>query len=136
MHEDVPTKAIAACFGLAAFIIAILTGMIVGNPPEETLARAVPAMFVCTIVGFAIGSLTTKAISDNIQAAAQAAAAAATQAAEESARIAQLEAGAVPLTPSANSAPGGSKPAAARAVSSNTPISTPARAGAQPRKAA
>ena len=137
MQEEVPTKAIAACFGLAAFVIVIIVGMIVGNPADETLARAVPAMLVCSVVGYGIGSLTTRAIGDNIQAAANAASAAATQAAEEAARIAQLEAE-VPLRAgSANSAPlagGAARPA--RAVSATTPISTPARATNTPRKAA
>ena len=140
MTEDVPTKAIAACFGLAAFVIAILAGILVGNPPEETLARAVPAMFILTAVGYGIGALTTRAISDNIQAAAQAAAAAATQAAEEAARIAQIENEALNRAASANSAqPAGTgthKPVAAKPVPATTPISTPARATNQPRKAA
>jgi hypothetical protein len=137
VQEEVPTKAIAACFGLAAFIIVIVVGVIVGNPAEETIARAVPAMFLCTIVGYGIGTLTTKAISDNIQAAAQAAALAATQAAEESARIAALEAAGAPRPLGANSAHSASaKHAAAKAVPATTPISTPARAVTPPRKAA
>ena len=82
MHEDVPTKAIAACFGLAGFVVAIICGMVVGNPIEETLSRAIPAMFVCVIVGYGIGTFTTRAISHNIQAAARAAAAAAAEAAD------------------------------------------------------
>jgi len=133
--EDVPTKAIASCFGLAAFVIAIIAGVMVGNAAEDIILKAVPAMFVCTVVGYGIGSFTTRAISDNIQAAAQAAAAAATQAAEEQARIAAIE-NEFPLRPGAAPAPTAHKPAAAKPVSATTPISTPARASSTPRKAA
>jgi hypothetical protein len=93
VHEDVPTKAIAACFGLAGFIVAIICGLFAANPIEVTLSRAIPAMFVCCVIGYVIGIFTTRAISQNIQVAAEAAAAAATEAAEAAARIAQQEAG-------------------------------------------
>ncbi|MDP1662220.1 MAG: hypothetical protein Q8L55_09925 [Phycisphaerales bacterium] len=137
MHEDVPTKAIAACFGLAAFVIVIIVGLMVGNPAEETLTRAVPAMIACTIVGYIIGSVTTGAISGNIQAAARDASAAATQAAEEAARIRELEGDVITPPGGATSARStGAKPAAAKAVSPSTQISTPARATGSPRKAA
>lgn len=126
MHEDVPTKAIAACFGLAGFVVAIVCGIIVGNPTEETLARAITAMFVCVIVGYGIGTFTTRAISQNIQAAANAAAAAATEAAETAARIAQQEAEAGGI--SAKSAP--------VAKATTAPITPPARASSTGRKAA
>ncbi|MBY0307568.1 MAG: hypothetical protein K2Q09_02395 [Phycisphaerales bacterium] len=109
MHEDVPTKAIAACFGLAGFVVAVVCGLVVENPVDVTLGRAIPALFVCYAVGYAVGVLTTRAISQNIQAAAQAAAAAATEAAEAGAKIAQVEAGA-----------GGAQ--RARGVQANTPI--------------
>jgi len=137
VHEDVPTKAIAACFGLAAFVIVIIVGIMVGNPAEETLARAVPAMIACTIVGYIIGTVTTGAISNNIQAAARDAAAAAAQAAEEANRIREIEGDVITPPGGATSAPAaGAKRAPAKAVSPSTQISTPARAAGSSRKAA
>ncbi|HYD01527.1 MAG TPA: hypothetical protein VEB22_09900, partial [Phycisphaerales bacterium] len=127
MTEDVPTKAIASCFGLAAFVIAIAAGVLVGNPAEDIILKAVPAMFICTAVGYGIGAFTTRAISDNIQAAAQAAAAAATQAAEEQARITALE-NELPSRPASATVSAPHKPSAAKAGPATTPISTPARA--------
>jgi hypothetical protein len=94
VHEDVPTKAIAACFGLAGFVITVFGGIFSGNPADTTLSRAIPALFICYGVGYVIGVLTTRAISENIQAAARDAAAAAAEAAESAAKIAQQEAGA------------------------------------------
>jgi len=122
MHEDVPTKAIAACFGLAGFVVAIICGMVVNNPIDAILTRAVPAMFVCVIVGYGIGTFTTRAISHNIQLAAKATAAAAAEAADAATRIAQQEADAAAHSKSGGTA--GSRAAHA----TNTPITTPARA--------
>lgn len=127
MHEDVPTKAIAACFGLAGFVVAIICGIVVGNSTEDTLGRAIPAMFICVVVGYAIGVFTTRAISANIQAAANAAAAAATEAAETAAQIALQEAEA---SAAAKAAHGG------KAAPTSSPITTPARATNPARKAA
>lgn len=125
MHEDVPTKAIAACFGLAGFIVAIICGLFAANPIEVTLSRAIPAMFICCVIGYVIGVFTTRAISQNIQVAAEAAAAAATEAAEAAARIAQQEAGAVPLNK-----------AGAKTAQASTPIAASTQTGAGTRKAA
>ncbi|MFT3686082.1 MAG: hypothetical protein QM783_14375 [Phycisphaerales bacterium] len=92
MHEDVPSKAIAACFGLSGFVISVIAGIFCENPVDTTLSRAIPALFICYAVGYVIGVFTTRAISENIQAAARDAAAAAAEAAETAAKIAQQEA--------------------------------------------
>lgn len=124
MHEDVPTKAIAACFGLAGFVVAIISGMVVGNPVDDTLSRAIAAMFICVVVGYVIGVFTTRAISSNIQAAAQSATEAATEAAETAAKIAQQDFDGVPAQ------------SASKAIPTSSTITTPARATPTPRKAA
>lgn len=76
MLEDVSVKAIGACFGLSAFVIAILVGMLVNNPLDAIILRAIAALFGGYIVGLIVGSLATKTINQSIIKAAEAAKAA------------------------------------------------------------
>jgi len=50
-------RIIAATFALAAFCIAAMTGVLVGNPPAAVLLRALAAMGVCWIVGALVGEI-------------------------------------------------------------------------------
>lgn len=50
-------RVIAATFALAAFCVAAMTGVLVGNPPTAVLFRALAAMGVCWIVGAVVGEI-------------------------------------------------------------------------------
>jgi hypothetical protein len=51
-----PAKYIAAVFGLTGFVVASVAGLIVGNPSEVILMRAILAMFACFVCGLPMGA--------------------------------------------------------------------------------
>ncbi len=57
MKDGSTTKLIAACFGMAAFSVAIISGLAVGNPANRILISAILSMFVCQFVGMLVGSV-------------------------------------------------------------------------------
>jgi hypothetical protein len=61
-----PAKVIASVMGLGAFGIAIVAGLAVDNPADHILSRALICMFVCNIVGLAIGALAERTVNDSI----------------------------------------------------------------------
>jgi len=50
------TKTVGVVSGLAAFAVALLTGLAVDNPSEVILSRALGALFVCYLVGLGVGA--------------------------------------------------------------------------------
>ncbi len=52
--------------GLGAFGIAIIAGLAVDNPADHILSRALISMFVCNIIGLAIGALAERTVNDSI----------------------------------------------------------------------
>lgn len=59
-------RVVAATFALAAFCVAAMAGLLVGNPPATVLFRAVAAMGVCWIVGSIVGTIAQQLVSDEI----------------------------------------------------------------------
>ena len=57
---------IASVMGLGAFGIAIIAGLAVDNPADHILSRALISMFVCNIVGLAVGILAERTVTDSI----------------------------------------------------------------------
>lgn len=55
MGQPPLTKTVGVCFGLAAFAIATLVGLVAGNAAADVLARALASMFVCYLIGMAVG---------------------------------------------------------------------------------
>ena len=53
-----------ASFGLLAFTIAALAGLIVGNPVEVTLSRSIFALFIFCLVGFLLGGAARKVVAE------------------------------------------------------------------------
>ena len=54
MHT--PSSVIASIFGLSAFAVAVLSGLLAGAEATPTLLRAVPIMIVFYVVGAVVGS--------------------------------------------------------------------------------
>lgn len=66
MTPGVPAKVIATVMGLGAFGVAIIAGLAVDNPADHILSRALISMFVCNIVGFLVGALAERTVTDSI----------------------------------------------------------------------
>lgn len=66
MTKGTPTRIFAACMGLSAFGIAVFSGLIVDNPSDIILARAILAMAVCFVVGSVLGAAGERAIADHL----------------------------------------------------------------------
>jgi len=55
MQREFPVRAVAACFALAAFCVAIWSGLNSGRSAEAVLGTAIIVMFVCQPLGYALG---------------------------------------------------------------------------------
>lgn len=66
LTPGVATKVVGAVCGLSAFAIAIIAGLAVDNPFEDILARALVSLLIGHVVGFVVGSISEKTISDAI----------------------------------------------------------------------
>lgn len=62
MTETSPANVVAGCLGLAAFAIALLAGLGSGAEADVVLLRAVASMFVCFLVGYAVGLAGERAV--------------------------------------------------------------------------
>ncbi|MCH8152460.1 MAG: hypothetical protein IH830_08820 [Planctomycetes bacterium] len=62
------SNVLAGCFAMAAFAVAILAGLAVGNSPASILLRALIAMIVCYPVGLMIGLAVQRVVSDQLEA--------------------------------------------------------------------
>jgi predicted lipid-binding transport protein (Tim44 family) len=54
MERQLP-RLVSASFGLAAFAVAIVAGLVAGNSAEAILVRAIVALACAAVAGFAIG---------------------------------------------------------------------------------
>jgi hypothetical protein len=61
----VAATVIAACFGLAAFSIAILAGLASGNAAGSILAKAIIATIVCYPVGLVVALICQRVLDDH-----------------------------------------------------------------------
>lgn len=64
MIFGIASKAIAGTFALAAFAIAIVAGLAVGNDPLHVLSTAIVCMVVSQVVGLLVGAACERAVSD------------------------------------------------------------------------
>ena len=62
-----PVKVIAACSGLSGFAVAMLAGLSADNPADVILSRAVASLFVCYLVGGAIGFVMEQAVAEGVR---------------------------------------------------------------------
>ena len=63
----VASGVIAACFGLAAFTVAILSGLASGNAAASVLLRAVIAMTLCYPVGLVVGLICQRVLAEHLR---------------------------------------------------------------------
>ncbi len=61
-------RVVAATFALAAFCVASVTGVLVGNPADAVLLRAIAAMAACWAIGSVVGSIAQHLIAREIEA--------------------------------------------------------------------
>ncbi len=66
MDVGVPGRVIAAIFALAAFAVAIVAGLAVGNPPGRILASALVSMVLCQVVGWAVGAIGERVVREHL----------------------------------------------------------------------
>ena len=62
----IAAKAIAGCFALAAFSIAVMAGLVVGNTATSILARALFAMVACYPLGLLVGFVCRHVIEHHV----------------------------------------------------------------------
>ncbi len=62
MPHGLSSKVISACFGLGAFVIAIIAGLSADNPFEDVVTRALVSMTLCAVVGMLIGTVAERTI--------------------------------------------------------------------------
>jgi len=67
LSPGIPTKLISATMALAAFTIAVVAGLAVDNPAESILAKALISMLLCHFVGFALGALAERTVTEGIE---------------------------------------------------------------------
>lgn len=67
LSPGVPTKIIGACFGLTAFAIATIAGLLAGNAAEVVIGRALVSMVICQVVGWVIGFIGERTVTDAIR---------------------------------------------------------------------
>ena len=68
MFREIPISAIAACFGMAAFTVAILSGLGAGQPADAILWRAILSILVCYPLGLIIACVGRAAVNDHMRA--------------------------------------------------------------------
>ncbi|MHC4081368.1 MAG: hypothetical protein ACYS15_18580 [Planctomycetota bacterium] len=62
------SRAVAGCFALAAFAVAVVAGLAGGNTTSSILVRALIAMIVCYPVGLVIGLVCQHVIEEHVKA--------------------------------------------------------------------
>jgi hypothetical protein len=62
------SRAVAGCFALAAFAVAVVAGLAGGNAPSSILVRALIAMIVCYPLGLVIGLICQHVIEEHVKA--------------------------------------------------------------------
>jgi hypothetical protein len=64
------SRAVAGCFALSAFAVAVVAGLAGGNTTASILVRALIAMAVCYPVGLVIGQVCRRVVEEHANAAA------------------------------------------------------------------
>ena len=59
------SRAVAGCFALAAFAVAVVAGLAGGNTTASILVRALIAMAVCYPVGLVIGLMCQRVVEEH-----------------------------------------------------------------------
>ncbi|MEC9372770.1 MAG: hypothetical protein VYC34_02965 [Planctomycetota bacterium] len=68
MINGATARLIAGCCGLGAFAVAIVAGLAANNAADTILSRSLLSLFVCYLVGYAIGLAAERAVRDGVDA--------------------------------------------------------------------
>lgn len=68
MFREIPISSIAACFGMAAFAIAIISGLGAGQPADAILWRAILCAAICYPVGIIVALVGSAAVNEEFRA--------------------------------------------------------------------
>lgn len=66
MDHRLPVRVIGGCLGLAAFAIAIVSGLASNAEASDILVRALISLFACHFVGTLIAMAMNVAVSENV----------------------------------------------------------------------
>ena len=66
MQSHLPGNVIAACFGLSAFAVALISGLAAGRGASNILGAATIALLVCYMLGLIIARVAEHAVQDAI----------------------------------------------------------------------
>lgn len=68
VEKELPVgQVVGAISALCGFAVALIAGMAAGNPADTVILRALVAMFVCALVGRAVGAAGFAAIRSHIE---------------------------------------------------------------------
>lgn len=66
MPQPFPVRAVAGCFALAAFAIAIISGLVADRSTDSILASAIISMFIGQVVGYAAALVMSRALMESL----------------------------------------------------------------------
>jgi putative Mn2+ efflux pump MntP len=66
MKPSAAGKVVAACFGLAAFAVGVLSGLVSENPAAQILLRSLLSMAVCYPIGYLVGLICQRVVDEQI----------------------------------------------------------------------
>jgi tetrahydromethanopterin S-methyltransferase subunit C len=66
MHRPVPVAALAGCFGLSGFAVAIVSGLASGRDAAYVLEDALLALLICWVVGSVVGRIAQTIVSEHL----------------------------------------------------------------------
>lgn len=65
---DQLSKLFGSVFGLAAFAVAVIAGLSVGNAPSQVLFKAIVCMMICYVVGTLLGLIAERTVAEQARA--------------------------------------------------------------------
>jgi hypothetical protein len=66
VDQRLPVRVIGGCLGLAAFAVAIVSGLSSGAEATDILTRAIVALFVCYLIGTLVAMAMNVAVRENV----------------------------------------------------------------------
>lgn len=66
-ERQFPTRVLASCFSLAAFAIAIVSGLAADRSTGAILGTAILALFICQFLGLILGMIVEAALDENME---------------------------------------------------------------------
>jgi len=67
LSRHIPARVVGAISGLSGFAVAVIAGMSAGNGVASVLATAIAGLFVCQLIGFAVGLAAERALTEQVE---------------------------------------------------------------------